>query len=249
MAAAAVALLAVLAAARDHDACETAQQAFSECVPYVVGQAPAASPHCCTGLGDLRDMGGGGVAARALRLRPVGGAGRRRDGTPPRRRARRRVQGPRRLRPDQARLQLLSVRASRCARCNFHFVWTQTIGVSYPLLHLMQGSVRRSRKVSVRFHEEHQRRWHERENDNAVSIWLFQNEGHFVFCHVISVLLHVKRAFELQRVLPFLFRKCPTVREHLPISSFFLLEERKRPAVQQLHIGNHEGCVLVWLQS
>ncbi|PUZ62119.1 hypothetical protein GQ55_4G332300 [Panicum hallii var. hallii] len=68
MAAAAVALLAVLAVARDHDACETAQQAFSECVPYVVGQAPAASPHCCTGLGDLRDMGGGGVAAQRRAL-------------------------------------------------------------------------------------------------------------------------------------------------------------------------------------
>ena len=53
------------AAARDHDACETAQQAFSECVPYVVGQAPAASPNCCTGLGDLRDMGGGGGARSA----------------------------------------------------------------------------------------------------------------------------------------------------------------------------------------
>ena len=61
---AATLLLAVLAAARDHDACETAQQAFSECVPYVVGQAPAASPNCCTGLGDLRDMGGGGAALR-----------------------------------------------------------------------------------------------------------------------------------------------------------------------------------------
>ena len=60
---AAALLLAVLAAARDHDACETAQQAFSECVPYVVGQAPAASPNCCTGLGDLRDMGSSGGAA------------------------------------------------------------------------------------------------------------------------------------------------------------------------------------------
>ncbi|RLN13063.1 hypothetical protein C2845_PM09G03420 [Panicum miliaceum] len=63
-AASAALLLAVLAAARDHDACETAQQAFSECVPYVVGQAPAASPNCCTGLADLRDMGAGGAAAQ-----------------------------------------------------------------------------------------------------------------------------------------------------------------------------------------
>ena len=153
---AAALLLAVLAAARDHDACETAQQAFSECVPYVVGQAPAASPNCCTGLGDLRDMGSsGGAAPRALRLRPVGGEGRRRDGPPARHRARRRVQGPRRLHPDQARLRLLSVRARRgvlavISRC----VWTQTISVSYSLLYLMQGSVRRSRKVSVRFNEE-----------------------------------------------------------------------------------------------
>ncbi|KAL6606161.1 hypothetical protein ACP70R_041814 [Stipagrostis hirtigluma subsp. patula] len=59
--AAAVALVVVLvaaagAAAWDHDECETAQQAFSECVPYVVGMEPAATPSCCTGLGDLRDM-------------------------------------------------------------------------------------------------------------------------------------------------------------------------------------------------
>ncbi|XP_039842500.1 non-specific lipid-transfer protein 2-like [Panicum virgatum] len=68
---AATLLLAVLAAARDHDACETAQQAFSEGVPYVVGQAPAASPNCCTGLGDLRDMGGSGAAAAAAQRRAL----------------------------------------------------------------------------------------------------------------------------------------------------------------------------------
>lgn len=57
VAAAAVALLAVLAAARDNDACETAQQAFSECVPYVIGMEPAVTPNCCKGLGDLRAIG------------------------------------------------------------------------------------------------------------------------------------------------------------------------------------------------
>ncbi|CAL5051157.1 unnamed protein product [Urochloa decumbens] len=55
--AAAALLAAVLAAAQHHDACETAQQAFSECVPYVVGEEPAVSPSCCRGLGDISDMG------------------------------------------------------------------------------------------------------------------------------------------------------------------------------------------------
>ena len=147
-------LLAVLAAARDHDACETAQQAFSVCVPYVVGQAPAASPNCCTGLGDLRDMGGGGgAAARALRLRPVGVEGRRRDGPPPRRRARGRVQGPRRLHPDQARLRLLSVRASRCACCDYPLCLDANVSVSS-----LFGAGFREEIEDVRFNEEQNNR-------------------------------------------------------------------------------------------
>jgi hypothetical protein len=60
------AVLAALAAARHHDACETAQQAFSECVPYVVGEEPAVTPRCCRGLGDIVRMGGTAAQRNAL---------------------------------------------------------------------------------------------------------------------------------------------------------------------------------------
>nr|CAB3469821.1 unnamed protein product [Digitaria exilis] len=39
-----VAAAAVLAAASHHDACENAQKAFSECVPYVIGMEPVVTP-------------------------------------------------------------------------------------------------------------------------------------------------------------------------------------------------------------
>ncbi|XP_062232897.1 non-specific lipid-transfer protein 1-like [Phragmites australis] len=69
--AAAVALVVLAAAAgpaaaASHDDCEMAQQAFSECVTYVVGVDPAVTPHCCMGLGDVRDMGGTAAQRRAL---------------------------------------------------------------------------------------------------------------------------------------------------------------------------------------
>ncbi|CAN6190929.1 unnamed protein product [Urochloa humidicola] len=64
--AAAVLLAAVLAAARHHDACETAQQAFSECVPYVVGEEPSVTPNCCRGLRDISAMGNTAAQRRAL---------------------------------------------------------------------------------------------------------------------------------------------------------------------------------------
>jgi len=36
-----------------------------------------------------------------------------------------------------------------------------------------------------------------------------------MFCHVISMLLHVKRAFELQRALPFSFQQMLTTPDHV----------------------------------
>ncbi|CAN6179258.1 unnamed protein product [Urochloa humidicola] len=64
--AAAALLAAVLAAARHHGDCETAQQAFSECVPYVVGEEPSVTPNCCRGLGDISVMGNTAAHRRAL---------------------------------------------------------------------------------------------------------------------------------------------------------------------------------------
>ncbi|XP_062229979.1 non-specific lipid-transfer protein 3-like [Phragmites australis] len=61
-AAAAVALVVLaaaagLATAASHDDCEMAQEAFSDCVNYVVGQDAAVTQDCCRGLGDVRELG------------------------------------------------------------------------------------------------------------------------------------------------------------------------------------------------
>nr|CAB3467070.1 unnamed protein product [Digitaria exilis] len=66
--AAAVALLAVLASASHHDACENAQQAFSECVPYVIGMEPRKAIRGCI-LSEVKAAGSGKMdAGRAAGL-------------------------------------------------------------------------------------------------------------------------------------------------------------------------------------
>uniref|UniRef100_K3Y2A2 Bifunctional inhibitor/plant lipid transfer protein/seed storage helical domain-containing protein n=1 Tax=Setaria italica TaxID=4555 RepID=K3Y2A2_SETIT len=62
--------------------------AFSECVPYVVGDEPAVTPNCCTGLGNIWDMRGTAAqrdtlcACLLLELKAAGG-GRMDPATPP----------------------------------------------------------------------------------------------------------------------------------------------------------------------
>ncbi|TVU12474.1 hypothetical protein EJB05_46124 [Eragrostis curvula] len=54
------------AAGADDDDCEVAQQAFSECVSYVVGVDTSVSPKCCMALGDVKDMGDAAAQRRTL---------------------------------------------------------------------------------------------------------------------------------------------------------------------------------------
>lgn len=62
-----VVLAAGLATAEDpDDDCAVAQQAFSECVSYVVGMDNTVSAQCCTALGDVRNLGQSVPLRRAL---------------------------------------------------------------------------------------------------------------------------------------------------------------------------------------
>ncbi|KAK3131661.1 hypothetical protein QOZ80_6AG0509580 [Eleusine coracana subsp. coracana] len=61
-----VVLAAGPAAAVPDDDCDVAQQAFSECVSYVVGLEASVPPRCCTALDSVKDLGGSLPQRQAL---------------------------------------------------------------------------------------------------------------------------------------------------------------------------------------
>jgi hypothetical protein len=64
--AAAVVLAAGPALAEADDDCRVTQQAFSECVSYIIGMDASVQPRCCIALASFRGMGATAPQRRAL---------------------------------------------------------------------------------------------------------------------------------------------------------------------------------------